>query len=133
MAVDNVVLSLDDDLLKQFTQGLVTRTLAHVAEEARLDGESLRNAVDRYEIDYAWHVLGCERTSEAVLALLEARLGSPVDEAQRVWVRSMLDAAAAAQPTEALMSFDNDVPEQLCRLWIAGLDDKHTGLVVETA
>lgn len=132
MAIENVAFSLDTERLKQFTQGLVTRTMAHVAEEARLDGESLKNAVDRYEIDYAWHVLGCERTREAALSLLEARLGRPVDDAQRAWVRGMLDAAAVDQPADALMSFDNDVSEQLCGLWIAGVD-KHADLVANAA
>lgn len=130
MAIQNVALSPDDE--KQFAQGLVTRTLAHVAEEARLDGESLKDAVDRYEIDYAWHVLGCERTRDAVLALLEARLGGPLDEARRAWVYGMLNAAALAQPTDALMSFDNDVPEQLCRLWTARFD-QHADLVAGAA
>jgi hypothetical protein len=117
MHVVNAALARDDDeLLSQFNQGLVTRTTAHVAEEARLDGESLKNAVDRYEIDYAWHVLGSDRMQEEALAALEARLGRPVDEAQRAWVCTLLKAAAAAQPSDALMSFDNDVPEHLSGL-----------------
>lgn len=117
MAVVNAAPArVNDELLSQFSQGLVTRTMAHVAEEARLDGESLKNAVDRYEIDYAWHVLGSDRMRDAALAAMEARLGHPVDEALRTAVRTLLEAAAAAQPVDALMSFDNDVPEHLSQL-----------------
>ncbi|QHE88235.1 hypothetical protein [Hydrogenophaga sp. BPS33] len=130
MAVENVAFSLDDE--KQFARGLVTRTLADWAEEARQDGESLKDAVARYEVDYAWHVLGCERTRDAVLSRLADELGSPVDEARQAWVCGMLAAAALAQPSDALMSFDNDVPEQLCHLWKAGLD-KRTSSVAQTA
>jgi hypothetical protein len=97
----------------------VTRTVAHVATEARLDGESLRNLVDRYEIDYAWHVLGSDRLREAVLAVLASRLGCPADDTQRKAVHDLLQAAAAMQPSDALMSFDNDVAEQLSQLLIA--------------
>ena len=111
----------DDNLLSRFTQGLVTRTMAHVAEEARLDGESLKNAVDRYEIDYAWHVLSSDRLRDAVLSAVESRLGRPADEDQRATVLGLLQAAAAAQPADALMSFDNDVPEHLSQLLIAEL------------
>lgn len=121
MPVVTPALARDDDLLSRFTEGLVTRTMAHVAEEARLDGESLRNAVDRYEIDYAWHVLGSDRLREAVLSALEARLGQPADEGQSELVLGLLQAAAAAQPADALMSFDNDVPEHLSQLLIAEL------------
>jgi len=104
---------LRDDLLSRFTQGLVTRTLAQVAEEARQDGESLKDLVTRYEIDYAWHVLGSQRTRQACLAVLEARGARPAPEAHLVLLNGLLDAAAAAQPVDALMSFDNDVPAQL--------------------
>lgn len=121
MPVVNPARARDDDLLSRFTEGLVTRTMAHVAEEARLDGESLRNAVDRYEIDYAWHVLGSDRLREAVLSALETRLGQPADEVQSELVLGLLQAAAAAQPADALMSFDNDVPEHLSQLLIAEL------------
>lgn len=107
---------LRDDLLSRFSEGLVTRTLAQVAEEARQDGESLQDLVTRYEIDYAWHVLGSERTRQACLAALEARGAGPAPESQRVFLAALLDAAAAAQPVDALMSFDNDVPAQLGQL-----------------
>jgi hypothetical protein len=115
MAVVNTALARED-LLNRFTQGLVTRTLAHVAEEARLDGESLKDAVERYEIDYAWHVLGSARVREAALLSLATRLGRPVDAVHEGWVNDLLDTAAARQPTDALMSFDNDVAEQLGHL-----------------
>jgi hypothetical protein len=107
---------LRDDLLSRFSEGLVTRTLAQVAEEARQDGESLQDLVTRYEIDYAWHVLGSERTRQACLAALEARGAGPAPESQRVFLAALLEAAAAAQPVDALMSFDNDVPALLGQL-----------------
>ena len=46
------------ELLALVTKSLCTRTLNVFAEESRLDGESLKDAVERYEIDYAWQVLG---------------------------------------------------------------------------
>jgi hypothetical protein len=112
-------LAPEDDLLSRFTQGLVTRTLAHFAEEARLDGESLKDAVERYEVDYAWHVLGSERLREAVLTALAAAQGRAADAAQLGVVQAVLESAAAAQPCDALMSFDNDLPELLSGLLIA--------------
>lgn len=132
MAVMNTALAHDDELLSRFTQGLVTRTMVHVAEEARQDGESLQELVERYEIDYAWHVLGSTRTREATLSVLATRLGRPVDEAHERWVGEMLEAAAARQPADALMSFDNDVPEQLCHLLSVRVD-AHPGPVAEAA
>lgn len=131
MAVVNTALARDE-LLNRFTQSLVTRTLAHVAEEARLDGESLKEVVERYEIDYAWHVLGSARVREATLSVLATRFGRPVDAAHKLWVSDLLEAAAAQQPTDALMSFDNDVPEQLGQLLSAGFD-AHPGPVAEAA
>jgi hypothetical protein len=121
MVVVNTALARDE-LLSRFTQGLVTRTLAHVAEEARLDGESLKEAVERYEIDYAWHVLAADRTRDAVLAAVEARLGRAVSDAQRANLVEVLQSASTAQPTDALMSFDNDVAELLGGLLCAGVD-----------
>lgn len=105
-----------DDLLARFSQGLSTRNLRHVAEEARLDGESLKQGVERYEIDYAWQVLGSQRLQEASLVVLAAHLGHEVSEAQRACLVDVLQSAATAQPTDALMSFDNDVPEHLATL-----------------
>jgi hypothetical protein len=111
-----------DDLLARFTAGLSTRTLRHVAEEARLDGESLKQGVERYEIDYAWQVLGSQRLQEACLVVLAAHLGGEVSEAQRACLVDVLQSAATAQPTDALMSFDNDVPEHLATLLCAWFD-----------
>jgi hypothetical protein len=108
-----------DDLLARFSQGLSIRTLRHVAEEARLDGESLRQGVERYEIDYAWHVLGSQRLQDACLAALAVHLGHGASEMQQAWLVDVLQSAATAQPTDALMSFDNDVPEHLATLLCA--------------
>ena len=119
MSLVTPALARDEELLSRFTQGLVTRTVAHVSAEARQDGESLRNLVDRYEIDYAWQVLGSERLREAVLTTLASRLGRPADDTQRKAVHDLLQAAAAGQPSDALMSFDNDVAEHLSQLLIA--------------
>jgi hypothetical protein len=108
-----------DDLLARLSQGLVTRTLRHVAEEARLDGESLKDAVERYEIDYAWHVLGSQRLLEACVAVLGVALGHPANDMQQGRVRELLQAASAAQPADSLMSFDNDVPAHVAALLCA--------------
>jgi hypothetical protein len=108
-----------DDLLARLSQGLVTRTLRHVAEEARLDGESLKDVVERYEIDYAWHVLGSQRLLEACVAVLGVALGHPANDMQQGRVRELLQAASAAQPADSLMSFDNDVPAHLAALLCA--------------
>ena len=80
---------------------LSTRTLNDFAAEARLDGESLSQAVERYEIDYAWSILGSERLLGETLAVLALRLQAP---------------PSAPQPPEALMSFDNEVPQRLTGL-----------------
>ena len=50
--------------LARFVNETCSRTLNHFAQEARLDGETLQQAVERYEIDYAWHVLGAPVTRE---------------------------------------------------------------------
>ena len=121
-----------DDLLARFTQGLSTRNLRHVAEEARLDVESLKDAVERYEIDYAWHVLGSQRLQDACVAALDAALGQPSSEVQRGHVPGLLRAAAAAQPTDNLMSFDNDVPAHLAALLCAWFEQP-TSLLAEPA
>lgn len=113
-----------DDLLAHFARGLSTRTLRHVAEEARLDGESLRQGVERYEIDYAWHVLGSPRLRDACSATLAAHLGREVSPAQQACLVEVLQSAAAAQPADALMSFDNDVPEHLARLLCAWFEQQ---------
>ncbi|MBX9961273.1 MAG: hypothetical protein K2Y15_14150 [Burkholderiaceae bacterium] len=91
---------------------LSTRTLNHFAEEARQNGESLQDAFERYEIDYAWHVLGSDRLRDATLAHLASRQ-PVVTAAQKEVLAGILQAAAAAQASDLLMSFDNDVPETL--------------------
>jgi hypothetical protein len=101
------------DVVSALLKGLVTRSLSQVADEARLDGESLRQVVDRYEIDYAWHVLGSERMREACASALAARLKRPATVAEQADMAALLAAAAAAQSSDALMSFDNDVAQQL--------------------
>jgi len=111
-----------DDLLARFSQGLSTRTLRHVAEEARLDGESLKQGVERYEIDYAWHVLGSQRLQDACLAALVVHLGHEVSDSQQACLVDVLQSAATAQPTDALMSSDNDVPTHLTTLLCAWFD-----------
>lgn len=92
---------------------ICTRTLNHFAEEAKTNGESLKDALDRYEIDYAWHVLGSARLREATVALLEARNQHAASEEQKAQVADILKSAADAQAPDLLMSFDNEVPEKL--------------------
>ncbi len=108
-----------DELLALVTQTLCTRPLTRFAEESRLDGESLKDAVQRYEIDYAWQVLGSDRLRNETVALLEAKLKQPATDAQRTCVAEVLRAAAAGQASDLLMSFDNDVPEHLAAMLCA--------------
>lgn len=107
------------DLLASLADGFCTRTLNRFAEESRLDGESLKDAVERYEIDYAWQVLGSDRLRDETLALLEAKLKQPATEAQKRCVAEVLKAAALGQSSDLLMSFDNDVSERLATLVFA--------------
>ena len=107
------VTALHDELLALVAQSLCTRTLNVFAQESRLDGESLKDAVERYEVDYAWHVLGSARMRHETVALLEAKLKQPATDAQKACVAEVLNAAAAGQSSDLLMSFDSDVPEQL--------------------
>ncbi len=107
------------ELLALATQSLCTRTLNLFAEESRLDGESLKDAVERYEIDYAWQVLGSDRLRDETVALLEAKLRQPASAAQKACVAEVLKAVAASQSSDLLMSFDSDVPEQLAALLCA--------------
>jgi hypothetical protein len=95
---------------------LSTRTLNHFAEEAKLNGESLKDAFERYEIDYAWHVLGSQRLRDAAVSLLEARHHQAATVEQKARVAGILQSAAQAQAPELLMSFDNEVPEALADL-----------------
>lgn len=105
-----------DELLALVAKSLCTRTLDLFAQESRLDGESLKDAVERYEVDYAWQVLGSDRLRDATVVLLEAKLGQPATPAQKTCVADVLRAAAASQSTDLLMSFDSDVPEQLATM-----------------
>ncbi len=108
--------SAQAELLTAILNGLCTRTLAQFAAESRLDGESLADAVERYEVDYAWQVLAAERTLAAVIARLQSELGQALAEALETSVAEALQLAAARQPTELLMSFDNDLPELIAGL-----------------
>ncbi|MBA4342965.1 MAG: hypothetical protein C0423_12535 [Methylibium sp.] len=101
------------DLIAHLVNSLCTRTLNHFAQEAKLDGESLQDAVSRYEIDYAWHVLGSARLRDECLSSLEGKLGRALSSAQRAQVADVLQQAALGLAPELLMSFDNDVPEAL--------------------
>ena len=107
------------DLIASLADSFCTRTLNRFAEESRLDGESLKDAVQRYEIDYAWQVLGSDRLHDETLALLEAKLKQPATRAQKSCVAEVLNAAAMGQSSDLLMSFDNDVSERLAALIFA--------------
>jgi hypothetical protein len=120
------------ELVAQFVSQLSTRTLNRFAEESRLDGESLKDAVDRYEIDYAWHILGSDRMREASVAVLEAGLPQSVTDEHRDIVAAILRSAAEKLAPDVLMSFDNDVPEQLGRLLLAWFEG-HPVPAVEAA
>ena len=98
---------------------LTTRTVGEFAAEARIDGESLQQALERYEVDYAWHVLGSERLREQTLSELEDRLQRAANDEQRACVSDILRTAADSQASDRLMSFDNDVPAHLAVLLCA--------------
>lgn len=109
---------MHDELLALVTKNLSTRSLNLFAQESRADGESLKDAVERYEVDYAWRVLASDRLRNETVALLEARLRHPATAAQTASVTEILKAAAAGQSSDLLMSFDNDVAEHLAAtLW----------------
>ncbi len=120
MAVSTTL--VHDELLALLAGHLGTRTLTLFAEESRLDGESLSDAVERYEVDYAWQVLGSDRLRDETVALLEAKLKQPATDAQKTCVADVLRSAAAGQPSDLLMSFDNDVPERLAAMLCAQHD-----------
>jgi hypothetical protein len=107
------------DLLAHVVNSLSTRTLTHFAEEAKLDGESLSDALSRYEIDYAWHVLGSDRLRDETVAQLAALQQAPASAAQQACIAQVLQSAAAAQPADVLMSFDNDVSAALAARLVA--------------
>lgn len=108
-----------DELLALVAKNLCTRTLDVFAQESRLDGESLQDAVERYEVDYAWHVLASDRLRRETVELLEAKLKQPATDAQKACVAEVLKAAAAGQSPDLLMSFDSDVPERLASMLCA--------------
>jgi len=112
------------DLLASLADSFCTRTLNRFAEESRLDGESLKDAVERYEIDYAWQVLGADRMRDETVQLLEAKLKRPATDAQKSCVAEVLKAAALGQSSDLLMSFDNDVSERLATLVFAAHERK---------
>lgn len=106
-------------IVAELSHSLVTRTLGQVADEARRDGESLEQMVDRYEIDFAWQVLGSGRLRSSSLAALEQRLDRPASSTEQASLVAVLAAAAAAQASDVLMSFDNDVAARLSGLLVA--------------
>lgn len=122
MAVSTTL--VHDELLARLAGHLSTRPLTLFAKESRLDGESLSDAVDRYEVDYAWHVLGSDRLRDETVALLEAKLKQPATDAQKACVADVLRSAAEGQPSDLLMSFDNDVPERLAAMLCAQHDHR---------
>ena len=105
--------ALHAQALSDLQDSLSTRTVGEFAAEARIDGESLQQALERYEVDYAWHVLGSERLREQTLSELEARLQRAANDEQRACVSDILRTAADSQASDRLMSFDNDVAERL--------------------
>ena len=113
--------ALQAQALADLQETLSTRTVAEFAAEARIDGESLQQALERYEVDYAWHVLGSERLREQTLSELEDRLQRAANDEQRACVSDILRTAADSQASDRLMSFDNDVAERLadrlCAEW----------------
>ena len=113
---DQVLQPIHADLVARVVQLLCTRTLNHFAEEARTDGESLQQAVERYDIDYAWHVLGSDRMLDATVAELETRQQRALTEPQRAEVARVLQSAAQGLAPELLMSFDNDTSGQVAEL-----------------
>ncbi len=118
MAIDNSV-NEHAEQLAGVMSAICTRTLNHFAEEAKINGESLKDAFERYEIDYAWHVLGSDRLRDATLACLAQRHSHVATDAQRASLAGILKSASAAQAPELLMSFDNELPEQLADLLCA--------------
>ena len=128
MSVENTACA-HGECLRRLTQALVIRTLGQIADEAREDGESLQQLVERYEIDYAWQVLGSTRLHDAALAAVQERLGRAADEALRARLTALLQAAAAQQSNDALMSFDNDVPALLGELLCEGVGTESGSLV----
>lgn len=120
MAIENSV-PAHAEQVAHVVNTICTRTLNHFAEEAKTNGESLKDAFERYEIDYAWHVLASDRMRERTVAALQAKHQCVVTDVQKAGIADILQSAAAAQPAELLMSFDNELPESLadylCAAW----------------
>ena len=70
-------------MLTLVAKSLCTRMLNPFAQKSRLYGESLKDAGERYEVDYAWHVPGSDRMRNETVALLEAKLKQPATDAQK--------------------------------------------------
>lgn len=107
-------------------RGLCTRTLNHFAEEAKMNGESLKDAFDRYDIDYAWHVLGSDRMRDETLSFMEIKYQHAATDEQKLCVTGILKSAAEAQAPDLLMSFDNEVPQQLADCLRSSWTDNQT-------
>jgi hypothetical protein len=114
-------LNVPVDLVPRVVKLLSTRTLHQFAEEARADGESLRDLIERYDIDYAWHVLGSQRLLDATLGELASLLQREPTEQQRAEVAAVFHAVAIGQATDQLMSFDNDLAQQLAEMMVEAL------------
>jgi hypothetical protein len=112
------------ELVARFVNETCSRSLNDFAQEAKLDGETLQQAVERYEIDYAWHVLGSQRMKQEAISQLEDRLERPASDPQKTYVRDVLESAAAGMAPEALMSFDNDVAGQVAGLLAAWFEER---------
>ncbi len=61
-------------------------------------------------------MLAAERTRAAVVARLQSELGQELADPLEASVAEALQLAAAQQPTDLLMSFDNDLPELIAGL-----------------
>lgn len=112
------------ELTARFVNETCSRTVNAFAQEAKVDGETLQQAVERYQIDYAWHILGSDWMREKTVSLLEAKLARPATDEQKAHVAGVLKSAAAVQAPESLMSFDNDVAEHLGGMLWAWYADK---------
>ena len=111
-------LNVHVDLVPRVVKLLSMRTLHQFAQEARADGESLRDLVERYDIDYAWHVLGSQRLLDATSDALGRLLRREPTQQQRTEVAAVLHAVATAQASEQLMSFDNDLAQQVAEMMV---------------
>ncbi|MGE0099499.1 MAG: hypothetical protein AB7S86_14245 [Hydrogenophaga sp.] len=114
----NTPLTVNAEWVSRTVKLLCTRTLQQFADEARQDGESLRDLVDRYDIDFAWQVLGSQRLLDATVAELESRMERKPTSQQQAEVVAVLHAVALGLASDQLMSFDNDLAQQLAEMMI---------------